>query len=136
MIVNECSFRRSITIVDKSKKALADQTLAVDKHILMKVHIPPSMDDEHKKQAAFEKVTTVDHDGHRLSWVNIDYPAWVLRAERWQTLVSLPDGRTKYETWEVFGGILAYVVKWYVGKGLQESFAAFATGLKERCERR
>lgn len=125
-----------MTIVDASKKALAEQILAVDKHLLMKCHIPPSMDDRHRKRAAFEIVKTVDHENHRLSWVNIDYPSWALRAERWQTLESLPDGRTKYETWEVFGGILAYVVRWYLGKSLDMSFVAFVSGLKDRCEPR
>lgn len=125
-----------MVLVDKSKKTLSDQALAADAHLLMKCHIPPSMDDKRRKQSAFEVVKTVDHQHHRLSWINIDYPSWALRAERWQTLVPTPDGRTKYETWEVFSGILAYVVKWYIGKDLEEAFTAFATGLKEHSERR
>jgi len=129
-------FVRSITIVDKSKKELADQTLAVDKFLLMKCNIPPSMDDNRKQAHSLELVKAVDEENHRLSWIYVDYPSWVLRAERWQILTSLPDGRTKYETWEVFGGSLAYVVKWHLGKSLEESFTSFATGLKDYCERR
>jgi len=46
------------------------------------------------------------------------------------------DGRkkTRYETIEVFGGPLAYVIKCVVGSGLQQGFTAMAEGLKKRSE--
>ncbi|KAH8112063.1 hypothetical protein DFH11DRAFT_1546044 [Phellopilus nigrolimitatus] len=128
---------RAMTIVNASKQADAEQTLVEGKHLLMKCHVPPSTNDAappRRPQCPFERVTVVDAAQHRLAWVNIDYPAWALRAERWQTLTVLDGGRTRYETWEVFGGILAYAVKWFVGKPLRESFDAFADGLKTRSE--
>ncbi|KAI5117131.1 hypothetical protein M0805_007715 [Coniferiporia weirii] len=127
-------YHECMTIVDTSKKEEEDQTLKEGKHLLMKCHIPPTMDDSARKQAPLELITVVDRANYRLSWVNVDYPAWALHAQRWQTLTAVSDGKTKYETWEVFGGILAYIVKLFVGKPLQKSFDAFADSLKARSE--
>lgn len=121
-----------MAIVTSSKKPETDQSPVVGKHLLMHCHIPPSME-EKKKQTAFEVVTAVDTENHRVAWQNIDYPSWLMHAERWQAL-STVDGKTRYETTEVFTGILAYVVKWYLRESLEKSFAAMADGLKQRSE--
>jgi hypothetical protein len=42
---------------------------------------------------------------------------------------------TRYESIEVFGGVLAYVIKWLYGEGINEGFKEAAEGLKKRCER-
>ena len=124
-------------ITDASKKpreGIDEQKLAVDRYLLMTCHIPPFT------TKPFERVTTVDRDNHRLSWKNIDYPSWALRAERWQRLtVDRHDGGTTktvthYETWERFDGVLARFVKWFIGNKLEQAFGAFADALKARCE--
>lgn len=119
-------------VTDASKRHDGEQVLAVNKYLLMSCHIPPSST---SPQTPFERITTVDHDAHRLSWVNIDYPQWLLHAERWQVLSSDPvSGKTRYETWEAFNGVLAYFVNWFVGRNLKVAFNAFADGLKAHCE--
>lgn len=41
---------------------------------------------------------------------------------------------TKYESVEVFEGILAYVVKWALRRGLDQGFQAMGDALKIRAE--
>ena len=121
-------------IIDSKKRKEEEQILTVDKYLLMTCHIPPHT------TKVFERITTVDRENHRLSWRNIDYPSWALRAERWQVLSSIitsPEAgktRTQYETWEAFDGVLAYFVKWFIGGKLKRAFGAFVDGLQGRCE--
>jgi hypothetical protein len=46
------------------------------------------------------------------------------------------DGKVKYENMELFQGVLAYFVKWFVLSGLKQSVTAFAVALKKRSEER
>ena len=140
-----------MVIVDEAKKPLPDQTAAVGKYLLMETYIPPTDLDEHgkpreaepassglfqpsRKQTPFEIITAVDSEHHRVAWRNIDYPSWLLRAERWQALSQTEGGGTKYETTEVFAGVAAHVVKWLLGEKLRKAFASMADGLKRRSE--
>lgn len=82
-------------------------------------------------------ITNLDPDNYRCAWENIEYPTWLLSAVRWQALVEVvEDGRiqTRYETVEVFNGVLAYLIRIFVGQGLQAGFIAMAEGLKKRSE--
>ena len=63
-------------------------------------------------------------------------PRWLLNAERWQFLVEIEGEKTRYETVEVFGGVLAYLIRVFVGNGLKKGFIAMAEGLKRRAEQR
>lgn len=87
-----------------------------------------------QKQSAFEIITTVDHENYRVAWANVALPKFLLNAERWQAL-SVVDGKTMYETTEVFGGIFAYIVKFFMHQKLILGFNAQAEGLKEQAER-
>jgi hypothetical protein len=87
-----------------------------------------------QKQSAFERITTVDHDNYRVAWVNAAFPQFLLTAERWQSLSVLGNGKTKYETFEVFGGILAHLLKLLMREKLVMGFNAQAEGLKKRAE--
>ena len=49
-------------------------------------------------------------------------------------LTEVDGGKTRYETIEVFGGVVGYLIKWFVGDGLQAGFEAMAAGLKKRAE--
>lgn len=131
------------TLVDPETKAPLPSPAAsqpkVGQHLLMKVHIPPTMSDTSKYQKTEEIITHVDHEEFRVAWKYATLPKWLLGAERWQCLSSLPspDGgkeMTKYETREVFSGPLAYIVKWFMRKGLEEAFAAMGDALKARSE--
>jgi hypothetical protein len=100
------------------------------------VNIPPSFGDKWFPGSAFERITALDHENYRTAWVNIEMPQWLLNAERWQVLVAVEGGKTRYETIEVFGGLLAYLIKIFVGSGLKKGFIAMAEGLKHRAEQR
>ncbi|CDO68783.1 hypothetical protein BN946_scf184989.g49 [Trametes cinnabarina] len=116
-------------ITDKNKKPLEDQTPGEGKYLLMQVHIPPTMDDSISTTSAFEQITSVQPELHRLAWKNL-LPSWFIRAERWQALRTNEAGKTVYETREVFGGIGAYLIKWFLGAKLVKSFEEMAKGLK------
>ena len=121
--------------MDKDKKKLDDQTPAKGKHLLMQTHVPPTLDDAAAKfTPVFETIIHFDDVTHRSAWLNVDAPAWFIRAERWQALSSTADGKTLYETREVFGGIGGYLVKWFFGKNLIPCFEAYAKALKARAE--
>ncbi|KAI0920567.1 hypothetical protein AcV5_010271 [Taiwanofungus camphoratus] len=124
----------AMTIVDSSSKPLPDQTPREGVYLLMEVHIPPTSDTSHKPTSRpLERISAVDPDAHRVAWVNL-MPRWFLRAERWQALSTVEDGKTLYETREVMAGPGAWLVRWFFRAGLDEGFEAVARGLKSRAE--
>ncbi|KAG9217888.1 hypothetical protein PLEOSDRAFT_1079220 [Pleurotus ostreatus PC15] len=130
-------FVRDSVLVDESEEILPDQTLAEGKYMLIApVHLPPTMGKPgmFQKQSAFVKVVTVDPENCRLKWISIVGYPFLLRAERWQSLSVGDDGKTKYETIEVFSGVLAYVVKLFTQANLKLGFEAMAQELKRRAE--
>lgn len=87
------------------------------------------------KSSAFAKMTTIDHINHRAAWSFEGLWKFLLHTERWQALsVDEATGKTKYETIEVFGGFLAYFIKFFVGKNLALGFQASADCLKKCAE--
>ena len=122
------------TNVDKdSKKRLDDQTPAKGKYLLMQSHLPPTMDDSAPVQPGFDLITHFDDVTHRMCWINLLYP-WILRGERWQALSTTADGKTLYESREVFGGLGGYIIRLLFGTKLMMSFNAMADALKARAE--
>ncbi|KAI0659644.1 hypothetical protein C8Q70DRAFT_1154379 [Cubamyces menziesii] len=126
-------FVRKQVITDENKKPLEDQTPGAGRYLLMTVHIPPTMDDSVSSTTAFEQITHVESDKHRIAWKNL-LPQWLVKAERWQALSTNEEGKTVYETREVFAGIGAYFIKWFLGGNLKKSFDAMAEGLKTYSE--
>ncbi|KAI0670244.1 hypothetical protein C8Q78DRAFT_974820 [Trametes maxima] len=120
-------------ITDKNQKPLEDQTPTEGKYLLMTVHIPATLDDSTSPQTPFELITHIQPEVHRIAWKNL-LPPWLIRAERWQALSTTDDGKTLYETREVFAGAGAYAIKFFLGKNLVKSFEAMAEGLKKRAE--
>ncbi|KIK65017.1 hypothetical protein GYMLUDRAFT_70951 [Collybiopsis luxurians FD-317 M1] len=132
-------FVRSQSIVNNPNST----PLAVGHHLLLSaIHLPPTMDDANvgffQKHSSLEEVTVLDHENRRVALrFSSMIPRWMLDAERLQMItVEEAGGETKckYESYEEFKGILAYVVRWYVGKELKLAFDAMAKGLKERAE--
>jgi hypothetical protein len=91
-----------------------------------------------KPTKVFGAVTAVDHANHRVAWIyGGGMPAWALASERWQAVSVIDDGgtpRTLYESREVFTGVLAYFVKWFVGAVVTTGFENTAAALKTRAE--
>ncbi|KAF9806332.1 hypothetical protein IEO21_08712 [Rhodonia placenta] len=98
---SEWSNRHKQLIVDSSsKEPLPDQTPREGLYLLMEVHIPPTPDRSHTPTSRpLEMITAVDPAAHRVAWKNL-MPSWFLRAERWQALSVVEDGKTLYETRE------------------------------------
>ncbi|PFH46304.1 hypothetical protein AMATHDRAFT_155684 [Amanita thiersii Skay4041] len=135
--ISLCPIDRGQVITDKNKRPLADQTPEVGKYLLIApVHLPPTMGKPgwFGTSSAFEIISAVDHDEHRVAWINIDMPRFLLNAERWQVLSVDPTGQTKYETREVFGGFFSYFIKFFLQSSLVHGFSAQAEGLKKRAE--
>ncbi|KAG6879137.1 hypothetical protein C0992_004954 [Termitomyces sp. T32_za158] len=86
-------------------------------------------------QISFENITHIDTTNRRLAWRAIMLPQPLLDAERWQALSTTEDGKTFYESVEIFRGPVSYVVDALFAQGLQEGFNAQATALKSRVER-
>ncbi|KAL1740709.1 hypothetical protein HDZ31DRAFT_46957 [Schizophyllum fasciatum] len=135
-------FVRGQTVVDASGKPLEDQTPVAGRSLyIYPVHIPPRLGEPDKTtrvSAASEIITVVDKENYRTAWKNVALPEflrpYLMNADRWQILTEVEGGKTKYETIEVFGGIAAYFIKWFVGKDLKAGFEAMAETLKERAE--
>lgn len=73
-----------------------------------------------KKKAAYE-----------LCWGSENF---LIQANRTQTLTPLEDGRTRYESREPFGGLLAPLIMWWHRDNLMRGYKWAAEGLKEKVE--
>ena len=126
--------RRTQTVVDANDKPVSDQVAQEGSHMVLTVHLPPSMEPRTSPSMTRLTVTVLDHEHHRVAWTN-RMPTWLMTTERWQWLTALDGGaKTKYETIEVFNGPMAYLVKWFVSGKLKLAFQAMADGLKARAE--
>ncbi|KAE9388478.1 hypothetical protein BT96DRAFT_431583 [Gymnopus androsaceus JB14] len=122
--------------------------------MLLTVHTPPQLSDPYFLLRSFQvsqtvvQLKVVDHENHRLAWrtTSSSFPEWFLWCERWQMITAnekrenLNDSDAKagckYESYEVFGGLLAYVmwilcVKVLLLRGVVE----MAEALKKRTEK-
>ena len=114
---------------------LDDQTPVEGQYLVMKVHIPPSLDDKVPTIDVFEQISHVQPDLHRVAWVST-LPSWFVKAERWQALSTTEDGKTLYESREVFAGPSAWAIRWFLSTNLMKGFEAMAEALKKRAEER
>ncbi|KAJ6466375.1 hypothetical protein C8R45DRAFT_1021477 [Mycena sanguinolenta] len=125
-------FTRAMTIVSESGSPAADQTLAVGKLFDSAVNIPPEM--VPPRMNGLSRVTALDHTNFRAAW---EAPAglstWFFFYQRW-TALTVEDGKTKWETVEVYSGPMAYVVYWLMSKNMVVSLKAMAEALKSRAE--
>jgi hypothetical protein len=122
-----------------TREPSSDQTAGVGKYMLISpVHMPPTMNDAEVwfPQSALVITSRLDHENHRCSWKALIWPRmpFFYESERSQTL-SVLDGKTLYESTEVFGGVLSYIIGFMFKRKLDEGFQAMAQGLKDRCEK-
>lgn len=73
-----------------------------------------------KKKAAYE-----------LCWGSENF---LIKANRTQTLTPLEGGKTRYESREPFGGLLAPLIMWWYRENLMRGYKWAAEGLKRRAE--
>lgn len=123
-------------ISDKDKKPLASHTVALGQHVRLRLHTPPTMNDADTKASVTEEIIThFDSDTFRFAWRFATPSRWLITAQRWQVLREGPEGETIYESWEFFGGLAAYAIRFFMGTKLQAAFDTMSHALKERAER-
>ncbi|KAF8901018.1 hypothetical protein CPB84DRAFT_1708650 [Gymnopilus junonius] len=132
-----CPCRRHMTVTDRKAVPLEDQTIAEGKSIQVVANMEPSLSEPSyaNRGNAFVVVSHFEPENYRVAWKSDMYPSFLLATERWQILtVDEVTGKTKYENFEVFDGILAYFVKFFVGAKLAKGFVAAGESLKAHAE--
>ncbi|KAF8995488.1 hypothetical protein BDQ17DRAFT_1250571 [Cyathus striatus] len=135
-------FARSMTVANSWWIPIDDQTPQENKRVIIRAQIPPlplpvdenTPDNALHTQLSFENITTIDTANHRTAWRALMLPQALLDAERWQAVSILEDGKTFYESKEVFYAPVAYVVDALFSQGIQQGFDSQATALKEWVE--
>jgi hypothetical protein len=128
-----------MTLTDKNKVILPDQTAVLGKHAQVVVNLTPKLGEPSaglfSRGSAFVEIDTLDHENFCVSWSTENMPAFLLHSRRWQTLsVDENTGKTKYYNVEFVGGLLAYFARFTLGSKLKVSFQAAADDLKRRVE--
>ncbi|KAF7339804.1 hypothetical protein MVEN_01896900 [Mycena venus] len=68
-------FTRKMYVVSESGSTVEDQTLEVGKLFVSAINMPPAGLTP-PRMSGTSRVTTLDHDNFRVSWVAHDFPAW------------------------------------------------------------
>lgn len=82
-----------------------------------------------------EYVSRNERPSH-LCWGMTMVAAFLLRAERCQTLTRIDERRTRFVNEDVFSGWLEPLVMRFFGAAMQRGFESVATALKKRAESR
>jgi hypothetical protein len=82
------------------------------------------------------EVLNVLEPPHRLAWGVIMGSRALMVANRYQTLETIGEGRTRYITIDYMSGLVAPVVKLLYAEKVRAGFQLAADGLKEYAERR
>jgi hypothetical protein len=85
---------------------------------------------EHRRRIQRE-VITVFEPPHAFAWASIMGAPFVLKANRWQIVEPLDDGRTAYRTYETFDGLLVPLVMALYRRDIQRGFDAVGLALKQ-----
>ncbi|MFT5443578.1 MAG: hypothetical protein ACI8W3_002628 [Myxococcota bacterium] len=106
-----------------------ESSLKVGAPVRMRVRLFPSLG----LQSQVEYVTE-NTPAERLCW-GADIPwRFLLRADRCQTLVALPGGRTRYVCTDHISGWLTPFVMRFFGEAMRKGFEDCALALKQRAE--
>ncbi|KAJ7262740.1 hypothetical protein B0H12DRAFT_306219 [Mycena haematopus] len=124
---------REATVTDASKNPLRDDLIAAGHKFVVKVHIPPTMDDSVKTRTLAETVLHVA-PGSQLVWGASASPKPLFGSQRWHVLSDV-EGGTKYEIIAVLSGVGGSLAMRFMRKSFVEANEAMVQGLKTRCER-
>ncbi|TCD66450.1 hypothetical protein EIP91_001330 [Steccherinum ochraceum] len=128
---------REATIVDSSRKPLPETTsLSASHKLLLKTHMPPTMDASVKTTDMLEHVKLVDPQEFRVVWGSTG-SGILFGAEVWLMLSEEGSSRTKFEMVTVFKGVAAHIIKTFMGgtvNNLHQSLVGMAEGLKRVSE--
>lgn len=105
---------REATILDASRKPIASPTgLAVGHNLLLKTHMPPSLDDTIKTSNMVEDVKKVDPQAFHLVWGS-KTRGMFFGAEQWLILTEQGD-YTTFEMMATFSGVVPHLLKLFMG---------------------
>ncbi|KAK4500941.1 hypothetical protein PRZ48_009133 [Zasmidium cellare] len=72
---------------------------------------------------------------YRVSWKQHGgFASKGLKTERFHEIIVVGENECELRTWEVYGGVLAYTVKWMFQKTLDAKFRLWSEDLKKYCE--
>jgi len=126
-----------MTLINPSKQPLEDQTPAEGNQVSIAVNMPPKLEEPglFGRGSATVQIDMLDSQNFRAVWTTVGVPHWLSHSERWQVLtVDETTGKTRYDTIEVFDGLMAYVIQFLLGGMLRAGFRAAAETLKARAE--
>jgi hypothetical protein len=81
-----------------------------------------------------EYITSFHPERYRVSWGTNVGPGWFIKADRWQQLTDLGDGRTRYETSDEFTGVGVGFMLALMESKVSRGFTDIARALKARAE--
>lgn len=105
-------------------------TFALGDPVDMQVALRPGKKTRHQ----VEYITGFWPDRYRFSWGVDVGPGWFIKADRWQQLTDLGDGRTRYETSDEFTGAGVPMMLAIMESKVHRGFDDIAQALKTRAE--
>ncbi len=88
---------------------------------------------EHHQRIQREVITFFEPQ-HAFAWASSMGGPFILKANRWQIIEPLDDGRTQYQTYETFDGLLVPLVMALYRHDIQRGFEAVGPALKQYVE--
>ncbi|KAI0742847.1 hypothetical protein C8Q80DRAFT_1108647 [Daedaleopsis nitida] len=124
---------RSAVMVDASSHGpLEDPTFRAGT-MAVGMQMPPSMDTTKKPSIAYEQVSVVDSESHRITWGGGRVPA-LFRAETAIVLSATANNKTRLEMRNAFGGASGYVIKGFMGGTMRDCSQSMVDALQQRAE--
>ncbi len=105
-------------------------TFAIGDPVDMQVALRPGKKTRHQ----VEYITSFHPDRYRVSWGVDVGPGWFIKADRWQQLTDLGNGRTRYETSDEFTGVGVPMMLAIMESKVSRGFNDIAQALKARAE--
>ncbi|KAJ7083474.1 hypothetical protein C8R44DRAFT_992030 [Mycena epipterygia] len=120
------------TLLDASSKPLPDAQITEAKCFVLKVCLPPGMDDSLKTRALTEVVMHVEPRS-QLAWGSAR-SRWLFGAEHWNVLSDAEGGGTKFEIIKVYSGVGPALMMGLMRETVTQAITEMAAALKARCE--
>lgn len=134
-------YSRKQVVTDSKYNPLASQVPQAGAYMQLTCHIPPTKDTKSAKRIVKPKefIQDIDPGQHRMVWEFASLPRWLMHCQRVQTLTTILDEEDRaiilYTSEEVFGGPLAYLIKWFLTPSvIKHCFDIMGRELKSRAE--
>lgn len=78
--------------------------------------------------------TMIHRETKTLASKQTSFPGWLLKAERVYEVVPIRNDLCEFRTWETFGGLMSFMVKYFTSSGIEESGMRCAENLRNYVE--